>query len=563
MTAGCDDVRRAEADLIAELPVARSATETDTDAIARAVDEAILGTTIGAGSDRRLHALSDFGGLYVRQRGALIVHARRFLSDSHDIDDVVQETFLKLFLAMPEVETEGQALAFARRVLTNLCIDRYRAAQRRPITVDVDLGTADHLLAEDEPTDPVVQAEDAAIIREALARLSPLHRDALIKREIEEKPLPVIAEELGIPEESVKHLLFRARRMLRRLLVGTSVDPATPMRAPEVLSAANQRLARAALRSTNVIIAMMVAVVAVAGGLHGIHRAATTPPVTDGGPIGSLPAPSPHYPTLPRYAQQSHQPANDHASSDASAAPAVTPPVRKPAPPRQPTKTGSKPAPVNGNAAADAAVTALAQSLRGHFVVQAPDLGEVSPASVQTTSVESNSDGSQTNTSNLTADLGSGPLSLGQQVQMSSNGVVSANLTPSVPLADGSVATVTQSSNVTTLATPDGDTVVNVQLVVAAPSTAPSGTDSTGASPQASPATAIVTMQALFGRDLVQALGEQVVVTIPGATSTGTTPTGTTSGAPSPSGAETSAPPASDPSDNGAPRGSPRQITAR
>ncbi|MGN6474660.1 MAG: RNA polymerase sigma factor, partial [Mycobacteriales bacterium] len=267
MTAGCDDVRRTEADLLANLPAARAAADSDTDAIARAVDEAILGTPVDPGSDRRLRALADFGGLYIRQRGALIVHARRFLSDPHDIDDVVQETFLKLFLAMPEVETEAQALSFARRVLTNLCIDRYRAAQRRPATVDLDLGSADHLLAEDEPTDPVVQAEDAAIIREALARLSPLHRDALIKREIEEKPLPVIAAELGIPEESVKHLLFRARRMLRRLLVGTSVDPATPMTTPEVLHAANQRLARAALRSTNVFVALMVAVVAVAGGL--------------------------------------------------------------------------------------------------------------------------------------------------------------------------------------------------------------------------------------------------------------------------------------------------------
>jgi DNA-directed RNA polymerase specialized sigma24 family protein len=31
-----------------------------------------------------------------------------------------------------------------------------------------------------------------------------------VKREIEEKSLPVIAQELEVPEESVKHLLFRA-----------------------------------------------------------------------------------------------------------------------------------------------------------------------------------------------------------------------------------------------------------------------------------------------------------------------------------------------------------------
>ncbi len=71
----------------------------------------------------------------------------------------------------------------------------------------------------------MVRAEDAAVVRDALARLAPLHRAALVKREIEEKPLPVIAAELGVAEDAVKHLLFRARRALRRLLTGTPVQP--------------------------------------------------------------------------------------------------------------------------------------------------------------------------------------------------------------------------------------------------------------------------------------------------------------------------------------------------
>jgi hypothetical protein len=73
--------------------------------------------------------------------------------------------------------------------------------------------------------DPVVLAEAAVVVRRALAMLSPLHRDALLKREVEEKPLPVIAGELGIEEHNVKHVLLRARRALRRLLVGSPADP--------------------------------------------------------------------------------------------------------------------------------------------------------------------------------------------------------------------------------------------------------------------------------------------------------------------------------------------------
>ncbi len=166
----------------------------------------------------------DFAGLYVRHRTSFTLHARRYLNDRRDAEEVVQEAFLRLFLALPELDTELQALAYGRRTITNLCIDRYRAQARRPRLVDLD-SVPPHALAEEEPADPVVRAEDAAVVRAALSLLSPLHREALIKREIEEKPLPVIAAELDIAEDSVKHVLFRARRALRRLLAGSSLAP--------------------------------------------------------------------------------------------------------------------------------------------------------------------------------------------------------------------------------------------------------------------------------------------------------------------------------------------------
>jgi RNA polymerase sigma factor (sigma-70 family) len=178
----------------------------------------------------------DFAGLFIKHKWSFQLHARRFLSDQRDIDEVVQEAYLKLFLALPELETELQALAYARRTITNLCIDRYRADQRRPRLVDLESLPVSVLFDEDV-TDPIVQAEDAAIVREALAMLSPLHRAALIKREIEEKSLPQIAAELDIPVEQVKHVLHRARRALRRLLVGTHVEPGVDLDLAMVLEA--------------------------------------------------------------------------------------------------------------------------------------------------------------------------------------------------------------------------------------------------------------------------------------------------------------------------------------
>jgi RNA polymerase sigma factor (sigma-70 family) len=259
-----------------------------------AVDAAIVGEPLVDASEaqpEREIDPRDFPSLYIRYRSPLQLHARRFLNDPHDIEDVVQETFIKLFLAAPDLHTELQALAFARRVLTNLCIDRYRAGKRRPAVINLDQGAVEELFADDEPVDPVVQAEDAAVVRQALALLSPLHRAALVKREVEEKPLPVIAAELGVAEESVKHLLFRARRALRRLLVGSAVDPQAPVEQLTVKAAfaAAPRRALAAATTALVLVAFVLAAVT------GVGQRGHSPTVSEAGaPVigGGAPPPA-------------------------------------------------------------------------------------------------------------------------------------------------------------------------------------------------------------------------------------------------------------------------------
>jgi RNA polymerase sigma factor (sigma-70 family) len=184
--------------------------------------------------DRSPTATADFAGIYLGSRTRLARRARRFLSDPRDIEEVVQETFLRLVLAMPEFEHEWQAQAFCNRVLTNLCIDRYRRDRRQPRMFELDSCAVRDIAGGDAADHAVLRAEDAAIVREGMALLSPLHRAALVKREIEEKSLPTIAAELGIAEASVKHLLFRARRSLRRLLAGSLVDPEIELTGGEV-----------------------------------------------------------------------------------------------------------------------------------------------------------------------------------------------------------------------------------------------------------------------------------------------------------------------------------------
>jgi RNA polymerase sigma-70 factor (ECF subfamily) len=187
----------------------------------RAVAETELPADVAA------EAVACYDRVYAGHRASITARAGRRLSNPRDVEDVVQEAFLRLFMVLasrPELHHDEHALAYCRRIVDNLCIDRHRASARAPMFVDVDEYV--HQLPSDEDiTAPVVGAEDAELVRHALDQLAPLHRQALIAREVDEKPLGEIADELGIERSSVKHVLTRARRALRRLLAGTSVDP--------------------------------------------------------------------------------------------------------------------------------------------------------------------------------------------------------------------------------------------------------------------------------------------------------------------------------------------------
>jgi RNA polymerase sigma-70 factor (ECF subfamily) len=227
-----------------------------------AVEDAMSGPATPVDDPDRLVGADphDFAGLYIRHRSSFANHARRFLRDPRDVDEVVQEAFLRLFLALPELSTELQAIAYCRRTVTNLCIDRYRADKRRPRLVNIET-VPQNDFAEEDIDDPVVQAEDAAFVREALALLTPLHRDALVKREIEEKSIPVIAEELGVPEESVKHLLHRARRALRRHLAKTHLAPGANLDEVSTLTLLARSAAAGGGRAGVAVLFMLVCIV--------------------------------------------------------------------------------------------------------------------------------------------------------------------------------------------------------------------------------------------------------------------------------------------------------------
>jgi RNA polymerase sigma factor (sigma-70 family) len=129
-------------------------------------------------------------------------------SDS-EANEVVQEAFIKFILAAPELDTKERALAYMRATINNLSLNVIRARGSRPNLVALDSDTSAERLAEIAvenyiPADVSISAaEDAAIIKLALAQLSPAERAALVMWEMEGRSTSEIASELGITAAQV------------------------------------------------------------------------------------------------------------------------------------------------------------------------------------------------------------------------------------------------------------------------------------------------------------------------------------------------------------------------
>jgi RNA polymerase sigma factor (sigma-70 family) len=160
----------------------------------------------------------DFASIYVRFRPHLERHARRFLNNPTQVEEVVQDAFLYLMTTLPELDSELGVLKFLKWKTRLLALDVIRANSRAYMApIDDQPEMAADL---PEMSLELERAEDAAIVRMALAKLPPRHREALIATIYEEKPTEVVAHQLGLSENATRQLLFRARASFRKALIG-------------------------------------------------------------------------------------------------------------------------------------------------------------------------------------------------------------------------------------------------------------------------------------------------------------------------------------------------------
>jgi len=215
--------------------------------------------------------VADLSALYLESRSSLISQARRMLRNEQDATEVVQEAFLKFILAAPELDSKERALAYIRTSINNLSLNVIRAKGNRPNLVPIDSETSQERLAEIAsenyiPADASISAaEDAAIIKLALSKLSPAERAALVMWEVEGRSTAEIAKELGIKESAVRHTVSRARASLRKVLSELVIDEARGLTALDLLSTTYKKAAELAGKSSKIALTFILVLTAFLG----------------------------------------------------------------------------------------------------------------------------------------------------------------------------------------------------------------------------------------------------------------------------------------------------------
>ena len=181
----------------------------------------------------------DFASIYVRFRPHLERHAKRFLVNPSQVEEVVQDAFLYLMTTLPELDSEVGVLKFLKWKTRLLSLDVIRSNSRVSFAPIDDV--PEMAANVEDFNEHLERADDAAIVALALAKLQPRHREALIATLYEEKAQEAVAAQMGLSENALRQLLFRARSAFKKALIGEAEIAGKSM--SEVLSIAARKAA--------------------------------------------------------------------------------------------------------------------------------------------------------------------------------------------------------------------------------------------------------------------------------------------------------------------------------
>jgi RNA polymerase sigma-70 factor (ECF subfamily) len=159
-----------------------------------------------------------------KYRRPLQYHVNKMVKESEQVEDLVQEAFIKAFKNLDSYNSSYAFSTWLYRITTNHTIDYLRKKKLKTTSIDKPIKTREGEMSFELPDEhaetdrKIIRKQRKKIITHAIENLPEKYRQVIEMRHIEELSYQEIADELDLPLGTVKAHIFRAREMLYKAL---------------------------------------------------------------------------------------------------------------------------------------------------------------------------------------------------------------------------------------------------------------------------------------------------------------------------------------------------------
>jgi RNA polymerase sigma-70 factor (ECF subfamily) len=167
---------------------------------------------------------SAFNELLNRYKRGVYTLIIRMVRDPETANDLSQDTFIKLYSSLSYYNPNYKFSSWLFKIANNLTIDYLRKNRPNVLSLDDPIKTESNSVmiqissGGEDPLDRVESLELGENIKEAIMEIPVEYRRVIIMRHVEDMTYEEIVEATGVPLGTVKTLLFRGRRLLRKKL---------------------------------------------------------------------------------------------------------------------------------------------------------------------------------------------------------------------------------------------------------------------------------------------------------------------------------------------------------
>lgn len=165
-----------------------------------------------------------FDLLVLKYQHKIVAVVHRYVRDSADVNDVVQEAFIKAYRALANFRGDSAFYTWMYRIAINTAKNHLISKGRRPPSSDVDIEDAEYYAGNenlqdvDTPENNLFRDELHAAVQNTIKALPDDLRTAVTLREMEGLSYEEIAEIMECPVGTVRSRIFRAREAIDKVV---------------------------------------------------------------------------------------------------------------------------------------------------------------------------------------------------------------------------------------------------------------------------------------------------------------------------------------------------------